>query len=247
MWSQFRALAARIGLGSDDVAAVERQKGASLVQSPRDPLVQLRVRPDPDWTQRMGEAWNQTMANSRREEAGSIELAEGLLAILDAHSPQNGVNVGVAPGRYEVVLTVAHLGSEKTYDYEEHVSHAFLLLAGQGNVAMIEPVTDEHGAELWVQAHAIAFAAPGKAERFAGAHSGNWSRELADVFGLQESCASGHAARLCAPDGDASATCAIVVHAGHGRDEYPVFRLADSEGNAVGAMMDFFVDNRPCE
>src|SRR3546814_13487725 len=81
MWYQFRALAARLGLTAQEVEAVERGGGVSLVQDSHDSQVQIKVRPDPDWTQRIGEAWNETLVNSRRESAGMIWIDEGSLEI----------------------------------------------------------------------------------------------------------------------------------------------------------------------
>src|SRR3546814_9607135 len=71
----------------------------------------------PDWTQRIGEAWNETLVNSRRESAGMIWIDEGSLEISNADSPNQSVTVQVVPGRYEVLFTVAHRGRS-----EEHTS-----------------------------------------------------------------------------------------------------------------------------
>ena len=35
----------------------------------------------------------------------------------------------------------------------------------------------------------------------------------------------------------------IILYAGYGRGDYPLFRLADVSGNTIGVMADFFVDN----
>lgn len=91
MWHQFKALAARIGLTAEDVAVVERKGEAALVEDPRNPEVRYKVGPDPDWAQRIGEAWNQTLANSRRETAGTLLVDEGELEIANAEAFAQGV------------------------------------------------------------------------------------------------------------------------------------------------------------
>lgn len=244
MWHQFRALAARLGLAAQEVEAVERAGGVSLVQDPHDPQVQFKVGPDPDWTQRIGEAWNETLVNSRRESAGTIWIDEGLLEISNADSPEQSVTVQVVPGRYEVIFTVAHLGSNETYDYEEHVSHAFVLLEGNRRVAAIEPFIDDHDVELGLEACEVAFAKPGVLQRLAGDHLGRWTLRKLDLFHpkiSETTKASLKSARV----GDDDLETAIMVDAGHGRGDYPLFSMADADGNIVGVLMDFFVDNRP--
>lgn len=76
MWSTFRAIAARIGLRPEQVEAVELGGEATLVQDPLNAEAFYKVRPDPDWTERMGEAWEGTLVNSRRESAGTIPIAD---------------------------------------------------------------------------------------------------------------------------------------------------------------------------
>ena len=39
--------------------------------------------------------------------------------------------------------------------------------------------------------------------------------------------------------------CNAGYRPGFGREDYSLFRLADAEGNTVGVLVDFFVDNRP--
>jgi hypothetical protein len=156
MWSQFRRLAAAIGLSPEQVEAVERGGKATLVPIPINREIRIRVRPDPDWTQRMHEAFEGTLANTRRETAGTIPIADGQLVIADGNAPEAAVTAHVAAGEYEVVLTVAYEGEEqtdefeRTDDYEEYVSHAFALLRDNKGVTTIEPLTDENGVELWV-------------------------------------------------------------------------------------------------
>src|SRR3546814_4570970 len=79
--------------------------------------------------------------------AGMILIGEGSLKISNADSPKQSVTVQVVPGRYEVLFSVAHRGSNETYDYEEHVSHAFVLLESHARVAAIEPFIGDHDVE----------------------------------------------------------------------------------------------------
>lgn len=243
MWHQFKALAARIGLTAEDVAAVERKGEPALVEDPRNPEVQYKVGPDPDWTRRIGEAWNQTLANSRRETAGTLLVDGGELEISNAEAFAQGVTASVVAGQYEVTFTVAHLGAEETHDYEEYVSHAFVVLQGNRGVTAIEPLTDAHGVELGVVASQIAFAKPGVLQQIAGDHAGRWTLRKSDLFfpETSEAVAVDRKSVRVADDGSGTA---ILLRAGHGREDYPLFRLADADGNTVGVLLDFFVDNR---
>ena len=243
MWHQFRALAARIGLTAEDAAAVERKGECALVDDPRNPEVQYKVGPDPDWTQRIGEAWNQTLANSRRESAGTLLVDGGELEIANADSPEQSVTAPVVAGQYEVMFTVVHLGAEETHDYEEYVSHAFVVLQGNGGVTTIEPLTDAHGVELGVMASQIAFAKPGVLQQIAGDHAGRWTLRKSDLFFPKTSEAVAVDRKSVRVADEASGT-AILLRAGQGREDYPLFRLADADGNTVGVLLDFFVDNR---
>jgi hypothetical protein len=98
---------------------------------------------------------------SRRESAGTLLVDGGELEIANAEAFAQGVTASVVAGQYEVTFTVAHLGAKETHDYEEYVSHAFVVLQGNGGVTTIEPLTDAHGVELGVVASEIAFAKPG--------------------------------------------------------------------------------------
>lgn len=245
MWSNLRALAALIGLTAEETAAVEREGGASLVNDPLNNEVHYRVRPDPDWTQRIEEAWDGTLVNSRRESAGTIQLHEGLLQIADGMSPEQGITAQVIAGQYEVILTIAHLGAEETYDYEEHVSHAFILLKDKRHVAEIEPLTDEHGVELGVEAYTVAFSANGALQQLAGNHAGRWTLKVSDLFHPKSSKTNPSDRKSVRIANDDGSGAAILVRAGHGRDDYSIFRLVDMDGNTVGVLLDFFVDNRP--
>src|SRR3546814_3437360 len=89
-----------------------------------------------------------------------IWIDEGSLEISNADSPNQSVTVQVVPGRYEVLFTVAHRGSNETYDYEEHVSHAFVLLESHARVAAIEPFIGDHDVELGLEVCEVAFAKP---------------------------------------------------------------------------------------
>lgn len=244
MWHQFRALAARLGLTEQEIEAVERAGGVSLIQDPHDPRVRIKVGPDPDWTQRIGEAWNETLVNSRRESAGTIWIDDGLLEISNADSPNKSVTVKVAPGRYEVLFTVAHLGSNETYDYEEYVSHAFVLLEGNTRVAAIEPFIDDHDVELGLEACEVAFGRPGVLRRLAGDHLGRWTLRRRDLFHPKISETTKASLKSVRVGSDDLET-AIMLEAGEGRGDYPLFSMTDADGNIVGILMDFFVDNRP--
>ena len=245
MWSTFRAIAARVGLKAEQVEAVERGGEATLVQDPLNSGISYRVRPDPDWTERMGEAWQGTLINSRREAAGTIPIADGQLVIADPNSPEAAATAHVIAGEYDVVLTVAHLGSEETYDYEEHISHAFALLRDNKGVAEIEPLTDENGTELGVEGAIVAFAGEGVIPRIAADHPNLpiWTvHRLLRAVTPDANMPDPKSARVPAKDGSG---VLIAFNAGSGRQDYPLFRLADAEGNTVGVLVDFFVDNRP--
>ncbi|HEX8262487.1 MAG TPA: hypothetical protein VF547_06400 [Allosphingosinicella sp.] len=246
MWNQFRAIAARIGLSREQVEEVERGGVPTLVPDPLNSDIQYRVRPDPDWTERMSDAWHGTLVNSRRESAGTLAVPDGRLRMADLISPERGVTAEVAPGEYEVVLTIAHVGSEETYDRVDYVSHAFALLCGDEEVAAIEPLTDEDGTELGVEARStLAFATAGLIERLAARQPGGIWR-LTDLPGMTATAegSEGKCVRLVADDGSGAL---IDVRAGHGREDYPLFRIADPDGRTIGVLVDFFVDNRPHE
>lgn len=245
MWSRFRALASRIGLSREKVAEIEANNDASLVEDPLNPLVQYRVRPDPDWTERLGDAWNNSLVNSRRLSGGTIPLTNGLLTIADGYLPNDGFTTEVAPGEYEITLTIAHMGDEKTNDYEEHISHAFALLQPEHDVVSISPVKDSQGKELGVAAGLFAFAGSGVLEQVTGDHAGRWTLRLMDLFREQASGTESirsKSVRIETKDGSGAA---ILFHGGHSRGDYPAYRLADAKDNTVGVMLDFFVDNRP--
>lgn len=245
MWSAFRALAARIGLSAEEIARVEQQEEPTLVQDPLNPLVQIKVRPDPDWTKRLGEAWNGTLVNSRRVPAGTLPIGNGKLAIANGDSATSETSVNVKPGQYDVILTVAHAGNESTDDYEEHISHAFALLQGVENVASISPLTDEAGLELGVIAYLVSFAGEGVLKDIAGDHAGRWSLRLGELFHPRSAEGDRLNLKSVRVENSDGSGAAILFHAGHCRDDYPLFRIADAEGNTVGVMADFFVDNRP--
>lgn len=244
MWHQFRSIAARLGLTTREVEALERKGDASYIEDPVDPGVQIAVRRDPDWVQRMGEAWNETLINSRRESAGTILVEAGQLEISNANTPSQSRTVQVVPGQYEVILTVAHMGSKKRYDYEEHVSHAVVLLEGNGDVTAIEPLTDGFGIEIGLETYEVAFAEQGVLQRFAGDHAGRWSLKKRDLFNPTTSDAN-KSDRKWVRAMDDHQRAVIMFGAGYGRGDYPLFGLADAGGNVIGILMDFFVDNRP--
>lgn len=245
MWSAFRALAARIGLSAEEVSRIEQNEEATLVRHPLNPDIQIKVRPDPDWTERLGDAWNGTLVNSRRESAGTLPISNGKLVIADGDSPANETSINVTPGQYDVTLTVAHMGNESTYDYVERISHAFALLQGVENVASISPLTDEAGLELGVIAYLVSFAGEGVLKDIAGDHAGRWSLRLGELFHPRSTEGDRLSLKSVRVENTDGSGAAILFHAGHCRDDYPLFRIADAEGNTVGVMADFFVDNRP--
>ncbi|HYI39160.1 MAG TPA: hypothetical protein VE053_02455 [Allosphingosinicella sp.] len=245
MWSHFRAVAARIGLSLEEVEAVERGGVPTLVQDPLNSQIRYHVRPDPDWTERLGEAWEGTLVNSRRESAGILPIPDGRMRIAQVSSPERGVTALVVPGEYEVTLTIAHEGSEETYDYAEYVSHAFALLRGREDVALIEPMTAEDGTELAVDATSTAFAGEGVLERIAASYPGGWIKTMYDLIrsaAPEAEVSDRKSARAVTDDGSGAL---IVVNAGRDREDYPLFRIADPDGNTIGVLIDYFVDNRP--
>lgn len=245
MWSHFRAIAARIGLSREQVESVERGGVPTLVEDPLNSQIHYRVRPDPDWTQRMGEAWEGTLVNSRRESAGTLPIPDGRMLIADVSSVEEGVIVDLVPGEYEVMLTIAHEGSEETYDYVEYVSHAFALLCDREDVALIEPLTADDGTELGVVATSTAFAGEGVLERIAAGYRGGRIWTMYDLIRSatpEADVTDRKSARAVADDGSGAL---IVLRAGRDREDFPLFRIADTEGKTIGVLIDFFVDNRP--
>ena len=254
MWTMFRALAARIGWTPEQIEAVERGGKATLLPIPINSEIMIRVRPDPDWGQRIVEAVQGTLVNSRQERAGTIPVPHGELVIVDAEralglllprgTNTNSVTAHVTPGEYEVVLTVAHFGSEETDDYSERISHAFALLRGNKGVATIELLTDENGVELGVEATAIAFAGAGVLAQIAAEHPDlrSWSvhRVLKVVTG-EEPGPDVRSARVSTKDG----TGALITFSVGDWQDFPLYRLADAEGATVGVLVELYVDNRP--
>ncbi|GEM_PF-3317433 len=245
MWSAFRAIAARIGLSAENVAEVEREEGVSRIQDPLRSEVSYMVRPDPDWTARIGEAWKETLENSRREAAGNVQIPDGLLSVANADTPESGVTVTVAPGRYDVMFTVAHLGSVETHDYEEHISHVFLLLDSDREVALIEPLRDDEGIELSIDAYCVAFSPAGVLREIAGDHLGRWTLRIGDLMHPKSPERADSSLKSIRIESDDKAGAVIILYGGHGRGKYPLFRITDANGNNIGVMIDFFVDNRP--
>lgn len=255
MWTIFRALAARIGWTPEQIEAVERGGKATLVPSPLSSEILIRARPDPDWTQRMHEAFEGTLDNTRREPAGTIPVADGQLVIADPNAPENAVTAHVTAGEYEVVLTVAHVGAEETHDYEEYVSHAFALLRDNTGVAAIEPLTDENGVELWVEGAIVAFAGAGVMTQIAAEQPGlstlrtRWTvPDLLRIVDPEANLLDAQSVRFPTKDGTG---VLIASNAGYrpgfGPEDYPLFRLADAERATIGVLVDFWVDNRPCD
>jgi hypothetical protein len=255
MWSQFRRLAAAFRLTPEEIEAVERGGKATLVPHPLNSEILIRARPDPDWTQRMHEAFEGTLANTRRERAGTIPIADGQLVIADPNAPEAAVTAHVTAGEYEVVLTVAHEGDEPTDEYEqaddysEYVSHAFALLRDNKGVTTIEPLTDENGVELWVEGAIVAFAGAGVMPRIAAEQPrlSHWTvPDLLRIVDPEANLLDAQWVRFPTKDGTGVLiACNAGYRPGFGREDYSLFRLADAEGATVGVLVDFWVDNRP--
>ena len=255
MWTLFRALAARIGWTPEQIEAVERGGKATLLPIPINRDILIRVRPDPDWAQRMREAVDGVLARTRQERAGTIPIPHGELVIADPELAlgrlvgrainSDSVTARVTAGEYEVVVTVAYQGAEETNDYTEHVSHAFALLRGNKGVTTIEPLTDENGVELGVEGSTLAFSGSGVMAQIAAERPGlnTWTvhRLLRVVLG-EEGAPDAQSARVPTKDGTG---VLIAFNAGNGWQDYPLFRLADAEGATVGVLVEFYVDNRP--
>lgn len=194
----------------------------------------------------MGEAWNETLINSRREAAGTISIGNGLLSIAEAREPENAISAQVVLGQYAVTFTVVHMGAEETYDYEEYVSHAFALLEGNRGVALIEPLTDENGIGLCINAYDIAFASDGVLREVAGGDAATWVLRIIDLMNPKYDDEIVSEYKSIKVENDNNTGAAIILCGGHGRGDYPLFRMADVNGDTIGVMVDFFVDNRPC-
>lgn len=225
-------------------------------RTPLNPNILFKMRPDPDWAQRMGEALDGVLANTRQEWAGTIPIPDGELVIADPNgflgilprraTDSYAVTAHVPAGEYEVVVIVAHEGAEETHDYEEHVSHAFALLRDNKGVTTIEPLTDENGVELGVLASTVVFAGAGVMPQIAAEHPGLhvWTTSgLRRVASAEADLPWGHWARVPTRDG----TGALIAVSADDRLDYPLFRLADAEGATIGVLVEFYVDNRPWE
>lgn len=244
MWSAFRALAALIGLEPSEVSRVEHEKQPTLVQHPLNPEIFIRVRPDPNWTERILEAWNGNLVNSRQERIGSITVPEGKIFFADTVSPDNQVIARVQPGEYDVVLTVAVIGEENTPDFEEHTSHIAIILQDHPTVTMIEPLEGEAGEELGILGRRFMLSGRNVLTQIAGDHAGQWAlRSTALMHPTLEDGTKSYlfGAKLSA-EGIGEA---ILFYGGRGRGDYPLYRLADAQNNTVGLMADFYIDNRP--
>ncbi len=244
-WEQFRAIADRLGLSRETIEEVERVGEPTVVEVPINPTIAIRVRPDPDWTERLSDAWYGTLVNSRQEQAGVVPVADGRLHIGDPDASESGITVNVVPGDYEVVLTIAHLGAEATGDYEEKVSHVWIVRRGSDEIASIEPLTDAGGEELGVKTSLMAFSAAGVAEQLAAEHVPDrpWALSHFLIAAMHRGeDPKHHWTRVATGDGSGAL---IVVSAALGRNDYPLYRVDDAEGNMVGVLVDFYYDNRP--
>jgi hypothetical protein len=256
MWTMFRALAARIGWSQEQIEAVERGGKATVLPVPINSAIMIKVRPDPDWGQRIVEALNGTLVNSRQERAGTIPIPHGQLMVADPEVhlgslPKRFINsdsstAHVTAGEYDVFLTVAHSGSEETDDYEERISHAFALLRGNTGVATIELLTNEAGVELGAEGPTLAFAGAGVISQIAAEYPDlrSWTvhRLLQVVLG-EEGTPDTRSARIPTKDGTGAL---IAFYAGDWHD-FPLYRLADAEGATIGVLVELYVDNRPWE
>lgn len=245
MWEQFRAIANRIGLSRKEIEDVERGGEPTLVQYPLNPEVQIRVRPDPDWTSRIADAWQGELVNSRQQSAGAIPITDGRLHIGEVSDPDQGVTARVVAGEYEIVLTIAHRGDEASGDYEEQVSHAYALLRGTDTVALIEPMTTDDETEIFVEAGTMAFAGAGVIEQIAAEHLDGRVWAMRSVLAQAKPAierAETHFTHVATGDGSGAL---ISIDSGYGRGTYPLFRIADEAGNLVGVLIDFYFDNRP--
>lgn len=235
------------------IEGVERGGKATLLSAPLHSQIMIEGRPDPDWVQRMVEALDGVLADTRQEGAGTIRIPHGELVIADPNTsmgilPKRGesdlVTAHVRAGEYEVVVTVAHEGAEETDDYWESVSHAFALLRDNKGVTTIEPLTGENGVELGVQASTVVFASAGVMSQVAAEQPGLhiWTTfDLHSVASAEGNLLWGHWARAPTRDGTG---VLIAVSAGDHQD-YPLYRLADADGATIGVLVDFYVDNRP--
>lgn len=250
MWSLFRALAAGIAWTQEQIETVERGGKATLIPHPLNSEIRIRVRPDPDWMQRRREAFEGTLADTRREQAGTIPIPHGQLVIADPDAPNGAVTVHVPAGEYEVVVTVAHEGAEETDDYTETVSHAFALLRDNKGVTTIEPLTDENGLELDLEeGRIVVFAGAGVMPRIAAEQPGLsfWTvPDLLRIVSPEANLLDAQSARVPSKDATGVLNSFNAGYGpGYGPQDYPLFRLADAEGDTVGVLVDFWVDNRP--
>ncbi len=256
MWTMFRALARRIGWTPEQIEAVERGGKATVLPVPINSEIRIKVRPDPDWGQRIVEAVFGTLINSRQVRAGTISVPHGELVIADPDSAlgltlprgtnTNSTTTHVVPGEYEVVLTVAHGGSEETDDDWERISHGFAVLRGHTGVASIELLTDENAVELGVEATAVSFSSAGVLAQIAAEHPDlrSWSvHRLLKVFTGEDPAPDVLSARVSTQDGTGAL---ITFHVGDWQD-WPLYRLADAEGATIGVLVELYVDNRPWE
>ena len=243
-WEQFRAIAARLGLSREKIEEVERGGVPTVVKVPINPIIGIRVRPDPDWTERLGDAWHGKLVNSRQEQAGAVPVADDRLHIGAPDAPENGITVHVMPGEYEVVLTIAHEGDEAEGDYEQKVSHVWAMLRGADGFS-IEPLTDANREEVGVETSLMAISGVGVSERLAAEHVDGrvWalSQFLIGVMHRGDQ-AKHHWARVATADASGAM---IAVSAALGRNDYPIYRIDDADGNIVGVLADFYYDNRP--
>lgn len=245
MWSSFRAIAARIGLTREQVETVESGGAPTQVQDPRDPQVEYYVRPDPDWTQRLNEAWCGTLKKSRREWAGVVPVPDGRMRVAPLMEHEQGITIAIPPGEYEFFVTIAHEGAKRSADYAEHVSHVWGVLRGRGDAELIEPMTDERGAELQIDSKGIAFAGTDALERIAAACPYGRIIIVSDLLRLPT--ANGDATRRlwARAETDEGSGALVAVSGGYARQAYTVSRIADPQGATIGILIDFYVDNRP--
>jgi hypothetical protein len=244
MWSRFRAMADRIGLVPSDRKRGERARDPTLVQDPLNSDISYRVRSDPDWTQRLSQALNGTLVNSRQERVATIAVPNGKIFIASTNSPAEPVVADVVPGEYEIILTIAHQGNEATFDYEEDTSHIAVIFRDKMNISRIEPLLSEHGKELGLLGYLFMLSGSDVLPQLAGDHAGQWALRSSAL--MHPTLEDGTRVKLYSAKLEIDEIGeAILFYGGHGRGDYPLYRMVDTQDNTVGLMADFFIDNRP--